>query len=297
MNAAPGNCNSANSEVGANGLCYQYCKAGWSPVDDGPMCAKDCPAGFAPTGSTASTVAAAASLSCLKPAFQREIKPALSCPPGADRLFDKCLLDCPAGTTKKYNLCLPICPPNFVETRDGLSCQAEFVKRTATVREACYANETRLGGRFCLAPCEAGTVASQENSEMCYAVLPIASRPFFWTGDSNFKANVGPIVSKIISARSQISASCDKNYESINGQCYAKCPKGSTGYSKECFADCPSDFPSVTNQSACIRPTVKRQIVVGLLGSVEGVIGAFVAAIIKAIIVMFIVSRLNARRK
>ena len=292
MNAAPGNCNPANSEVGANGLCYNYCKTGWSPVDDGPTCAKDCPPGFAPLGSTSSGPQGG---SCLKPAFDREIKPALNCPPGADRLFDKCLLACPAGTTKKFNLCVPDCPTNFVETKDGLGCQAEFVKRTATVREACYANETRIGGRVCLAPCEAGTQPFADNSEMCYAMVPVASQAYFWTGDSNFQSNIGPIISKIISARTQVPATCAKDYENIHGQCFADCPKGSSGLSKQCFADCPPEFTVVNNQSACLRPTYQRQVVLGLLGSLEGLITKFAIIIIGIIVVAFVMSRLNAR--
>lgn len=292
MNAGAGNCNPSNSEVGSNGLCYQYCKTGWSPVNDGPICAKDCPAGYAPIGTTSGGPSGGA---CLKPSFQREIKPTLNCPIGSERQFDKCLLGCPSGTTEKFNLCIPDCPPNFVETKDGLGCQAEFVKRTATVREACYANETRIGGRICLAPCEAGTQPFAENSEMCYATVPITARAFFWTGDKNFTSNISPIISKIISPRTQISATCEKDYENISGQCFAKCPIGSSGLANQCYADCPSDFGVINNQSACLRPTQQRQVVEGLLGSIESVILKFVYGIIGIIVISFIFSRLNAR--
>jgi hypothetical protein len=259
-----GNCDAKKSQAGANGLCYAYCPKGWSPVDNGPKCAKNCPAGYAATSSTDGS-----SLACLRPTFIREIKPQLECPDGADRMYDKCILDCPIGTKKHFNLCVPECPPNFVETTDGLSCQAEFVKRVATVREACFSNETRIAGRFCLAPCEAGTVPLADNSEMCYASLPINVRQFFWTGDSNFKSDIGPVVSKLIFARNQSSATCEDGYESINGQCFAKCPPGSTELGKHCVADCPNQFKSIGNQSACLRPTQGRAVVTGIVGSIE----------------------------
>jgi hypothetical protein len=263
----PGNCDASKSEVGADGQCYAYCPVGWSPLDNGPMCAKDCPQGFGPAGTTdGSTVA------CLRPAFSREIKPTLSCPPGADRLFDKCLLDCPLGTHKKFNLCVPDCPVGFVETPDGLSCQAEFMKRTATVREACYANETRIAGRICLGPCDAGTVPLQSDSEMCFSTVPVNLRPFFWTGDPNFASDIGPLVAKVIFARATEGATCATDFVPFNGRCFAKCPTGSTDLGLQCVANCPSDFKSIGNQSACLRPTMKRAVVKNVLDRIGDII-------------------------
>lgn len=252
--SGPGNC-PANSSLGFDGKCYSNCPAGWTPLENGPYCAMDCPVGFATT--TDGTVA-----SCVRPAFDREVKPMLECPPGANRQYDKCLLDCPVGTRKDFNLCVPDCPPGFVETQDGLSCQAEFVKRLTTVREACYANETRIGGRICMAPCDAGTVPLETNSELCYATVPLPMQPFFWTGDPNFKQNVGPLVSKVIFSRTQSAATCLSNFDPINGQCFAECPPNSTASATECFANCPPEFKkSVNGIAACVRPLQKRSIV------------------------------------
>lgn len=260
----PGNCDASKSEVGSDGRCYAYCQTGWSPLDNGPFCAKDCPQGYGPAGTTDGS-----SVACLRPAFPREIKPMLSCPTGADRLYDKCLLDCPLGTHKNFNLCVPDCPPGFVDTPDGLSCQAEFMKRTATVREACYANESRVAGRICLGPCDAGTVPLEANSELCYSTVPANLRPFFWTGDSKFASDIGPVVAKVIFSRSTGAATCSTDFLPVNGRCFSKCPNGSTDLGLQCVANCPSDFKSVGNQSACLRPVVKRAVVTGVLGSIE----------------------------
>jgi hypothetical protein len=175
----------------------------------------------------------------------------LQCEPGADRQYDKCLLSCPAGSTKKYNLCIPDCPEGFVNTSGGLSCQAEFVKRTATVREACYANETRIGGRVCLSPCPVNTVADPINVELCYSVVPDQFKNLFWAGS-------GSLISKIIFARSVASATCGPNFMSLNGQCFAECPANSQAIGTECVASCPPNFRSSGNGSACVRPTAER---------------------------------------
>ena len=259
----PGNCDTSKSEVGNNGLCYAYCPSGWSPIDNGPLCAKNCPPGYGTAASTQDS-----SYACLKPSFLREIKPMIQCPVGADRQYDKCILDCPKGTSKNFNLCVPDCPIGFVGTPDGLSCQAEFSKRTATVREACYANETRIAGRVCLGPCPTATVPLLNDSELCYSVLPPSSRPFFWAGDSSFLNDVGPIIAKVIFARTQSNATCPDNFESLNGQCFSMCPTGSSALATECVADCPSGFKSVNNQSACLRPSFKRDIVVSKLAAI-----------------------------
>jgi hypothetical protein len=55
----------------------------------------------------------------------------------------------------------------------------------------------------------------------------------------------------------------------VNGRCFSKCPNGSTDLGLQCVANCPSDFKSVGNQSACLRPVVKRAVVTGVLGSIE----------------------------
>jgi len=288
MNASPGNCDPKKSQVGDNGLCYRYCPDGWSPIDNGPNCAKNCPSGFIDIGSVPGS-----DLACIKPAFPREIKPQLNCPFGAERQYDQCLLDCPLGTKKKFNLCIPECPSGFVESSDGLSCQAEFFKRVAVVREACYANETRVSGRFCLSPCPAGTVADSNNSEMCFSTIPINSRPYFWAGDSNFQSDVSSIVSKIIFPREKQSAQCATDFEPLNGQCFSDCPENSQGLGKLCYADCPSNFKAINNQTACLRPTQKRAIVTTFLGTVKNVIEQFFIGILIVIIGSFLVSRLK----
>lgn len=288
MSAAAGNCDPKKSQVGDNGLCYKYCPEGWSPVDNGPLCAKNCPEGFIGIGSVAG-----ANLACVKPSFPREIKPQLNCPPGADRQYDICLLDCPVGTKKSFNLCVPECPPGFVESSDKLSCQAEFFKRVAVVREACYANETRVSGRFCLSPCPAGTVPFKDNSEMCFSSVPANAQGYFWTGDSNFQSDINPIISKIIFPREKQSATCASDFEALNGQCFSDCPDGAQGLAKLCYADCPSDFKAINNQSACLRPTQKRAIVTSLLGSVKNILEQFFIAVIVVIFGSFFVSRLK----
>jgi hypothetical protein len=258
-------CNPKNSEQGNDGKCYAYCPQGWTAIDNGPICAQNCPPGFAATGSTDSSVYA-----CVKPTFLREAKPMLQCPAGADRLFETCLLDCPIGTKKKFNLCVPDCPPNYVESKDGLSCQAEFIKRVATVREACYANESRIAGRICLAPCDAGTLPSETNPELCFATVPINLRPYFWTGDPQFASNTGSLVSKVIFARQQSAAVCSALYEPLNGVCLATCPTGSIGLGTECVALCPPNFKNVKNQNSCLRPLQKRRVVESTLEEVFG---------------------------
>ena len=255
VSVGPGNCDARNSEVGADGYCYPYCKTGYSPVDNSVVCAENCPAGFLSSGATAGST-----LACIKPSFAREIKPNLGCPTGADRQFDKCLLGCPVGSTKKFNLCVPTCPPNFVETPDGLSCQAEFTKRVATVREACYANETRVAGRVCLSPCSTGTVPYGANSELCYATVPANLWPLFWTGSPNFSNwdSPGPLISKVLTSRETQSATCSIGYESLNGQCFADCPTGASPLGTHCVVDCPATFTTSNDQSACLRPSYKR---------------------------------------
>jgi hypothetical protein len=243
-----------NSRLASDGACYETCADGWSPLNNGPECAKNCPSGFAKSASITNS-----SLSCVRPTFEREIKPHLSCPPGADRQFDMCLLDCPMGTKKKFALCVPECPVGFIESSDGLSCQAEYTKRKAILREACYENETRVGGRFCLTPCPLGYAPSKENEELCYALLPPGARQFFWSGDSTMKGQSGPIISKIVFSRSLSPATCDTNYKAYAAQCYADCPKNSIALGSQCVADCPQDFKSNANQTVCIRPVVKSK--------------------------------------
>ena len=255
-----GACDTSKSDLGRDGQCYAYCLDGWSPVDNGPTCARNCPAGFVTCAPTSGST-----LACAKPSFAREIKPQLVCPADAERQFSTCYLGCPSGTLQNYNLCVPQCPNGFVQTADGLSCQAEYIKRVATVREACYANETRIEGRTCLSPCPSGTVALPSNIEFCYTTVPVNLRPYFWTGDRNFgnyANDVGPVVAKVIFPRKQQPATCGPLYEPLNGVCFSKCPQGSMALGSECVVDCPAGFRSVNNQSACLRPTRKRPTVV-----------------------------------
>jgi len=214
----------------------------------------------------------------------------LHCPPGADRKYDMCLLDCPLGTTKNFDLCVPECPPGFVTTQDGLSCQAEFTKRLATVREACYANETRIAGSICLAPCAAGTVPLKFDSEMCFATLPVNLRPFFWSGQKTFGDDIAPIIAKIVFSRTQAPATCATDFEPTNGQCFSKCPIGSLALGLECVADCPKDFKSVANQSACLRPTRRRQVIVSTLSAIGDAIKKAFFGIVGIMLISFLSS-------
>ena len=284
----PGNCNNRKAEVGFDGTCYEYCPTGWSPIEHGPICALDCPKGFAPVATTQEEPP-----SCIRPSFPREIKPPLQCPTGADRQYDTCYLDCPIGTKKNFNLCVPVCPRGFVESPDGLSCQAEFVKRSATVREACFANETRIAGRVCLAPCPSGTLALESNVELCYAELPTIVRQFFWTGNDTLTTEPGPTVAKVIFARTQQNAICLPDFEAFNGTCYADCPIGSTALGSECVANCPGEFEVTANQTACLRPTKKRAVVRTLAQSIGywiTLVGSFIAGIM---LISFVLSLLR----
>lgn len=280
----PGNCRTKNTQLGSDGRCYDFCPDGWTPVDNGPICAQNCPAGYAPTTLEDGGQA------CLRPAFQREIKPFLQCPEGSDRMYDKCLLSCPPGTKNNFNLCLPDCPPGYVNTSDGLSCQAEFYKRTATVREACYANETRIGGRFCLGPCDAGTVPLESNSEMCYATLPGSVSQYFWTGNSNLGQRSGPIVSKLIFARTMSNAYCENGFLPLNGSCFANCPKGSQNLGTQCVAECPQGFKTSNNQSVCVCPLKTRKVRLGTLESIGAILRNIFLGIIGIVLLSFIIS-------
>lgn len=276
-----GSCDTSKSQLGRDGLCYAYCPDGWSPIDNGPTCAKNCPSGFATCTPTSDST-----LACAKPSFTREVKPMLSCPADAERQYTTCYLGCPTGTSQVYNLCVPQCPAGFVQTADGLSCQAEYIKRVATVREACYANETRIEGRTCLSPCPAGAVPLPSNIEFCYATVPVNLRPYFWTGDRNFGRgvtdDVGPVVAKVIFPRKHQPAMCDPLFEPLNGNCFSRCPVGSSPLGTECVVNCPSGFKSVNNQSACLRPTRTRLVVVRPTA-------AFAAAIRKIVLVILII--------
>jgi hypothetical protein len=293
MSSGTGNCPQGAS-VGSDGRCYKNCPPGYAPLQNGSLCIADCPQGYGPSASADNNAG-----SCIRPAFEREVKPNLACPPGADRQFDKCLLDCPLGTHKDFNLCVPDCPPNFVETPDGLSCQAEFFKRVATVREACYANETRIAGRICLAPCDAGTVPLETNSELCYATVPAQFQPFFWTGDPKFQASIGPLVSKVIFARAQAPATCLTNFVSMNGQCFADCPSNSTAVGTQCLANCPRNFNNTANQTACIRPTIQRQRVLNIWQRAESVfvtVGIIIGTLLAVSLVFNIFQSSRTRR-
>ena len=279
---------SKNSRLASDGLCYELCPDGWSPLNNGPMCAKNCPQGFAQSASITNS-----SLSCIRPTFQREVKPLLHCPADSDRQFDVCLLGCPNGTKAKFSLCVPDCPIGFIESPDGQSCQAEFTKRKAIMREACYLNETRVGGRFCLSPCPIGYTPSQENEELCYALLPPGLQQFFWSGDSIIKTNgqPGPILSKIIFQRSLQGATCESDYQAMAGQCFAKCPSNSTALGSECVANCPADFKSNANQTACIRPQAKSNRVKNLIQSIGSYLLYIASGFIGFIFLIVLVTR------
>jgi hypothetical protein len=205
-------------------------------------------------------------------------------------MYQKCLLGCPTGTKNNFDLCVPECPPGFVETPDGLSCQAEFVKRSAVVREACYANETRIAGRICLGPCATGTVPLEEDSELCFATVPVGLQQYFWTGTNNFSTEIGPLVAKVIFARSQESVTCLPEYENLNGSCFADCPTGSSALGTQCLASCPSGFLLTNNQTACLRPTKKRAVVQSVGQSIAGIATKIVYVIIAIMLIALLAS-------
>jgi len=281
-----------NSEIGNDGKCYRNCPAGYTALNNGPFCALNCPQGYAPSGLVDGALP-----TCLRPSFQREIKPVIFCPTGSDRHFDKCYLACPSGTSAKYDLCIPDCPKGFVESKDKQSCQAEFIKRIATVREACYANETRVGGRICLGPCDVGTVPYADNSEMCYSVIPTNLRQYFWTGDKSFSSDIGPVVSKLIFARTVVPATCGTDFTSLHGQCYAKCPTGSKAVGTECLADCSAPFKTSANQTACIRPVITRPVVVSIWNTIGSIFVKLFVGILIILLFSVIAAKLFQRRQ
>jgi len=281
-------CNPKTSQQGSDGKCYKKCPPGYRPINNGPTCAKKCPGGFIESDVNVSV--------CIKPAAPREMKPFLGCPQGADRMYDKCLLGCPVGTTKKFSLCVPNCPPGFVESKDGLSCQAEFVKRVVTIREACFNNEVRVDGKFCMSPCEYGTVPFIDNSELCYATVPTSLQQYFWSGDPKFVTGISPQISKIIFSRTIGPSTCATNFEPLNGQCFADCPINSKPVGTECLVDCPSGFQTTTNQSACLRPLITRAQVVGLGQEIEDLALKIALAVVSVILGCLIFSRIFARK-
>lgn len=163
------------------------------------------------------------------------------------------------------------------------------------MREACYANETRVAGRICLSPCSSGTVPYGANAELCYATVPSALWPFFWTGDKTFSnwSNSGPLISKILTSRSQSDATCAPGYESLNGQCFADCPAGSMPLGPNCVADCPDTFKSVDNQSACLRPSYRRAKITSFIDN----LGHIIRYILFGIAFLFIMTKFTARPK
>lgn len=231
--------------VGQNGQCYAPCPDGYEGVSEN-TCAKKCPSGFAATDSA-----------CLRPVSQRETQPFLRCPAGAQRQFDVCMLGCPNASIiqEVFDMCVPSCPPGFTSSDDGLSCQSEFQRRSATLREACFANEDRLGN-MCLSPCQAGMEALPSDKELCYRKLPDTLRAYFWNGGSDAESSA--IVSKLIFPRQKVLATCSQGYSNVNGKCYADCPSNAEAVSTTCVVSCPKDFRTSPNRTACLRPTVVR---------------------------------------
>jgi hypothetical protein len=92
---------------------------------------------------------------CIRPKIPRDKKPFLLCPQGATRIGEECWLPCPTGTVPEFEVCRPVCPKGFIESGGGTTCEAEFIKRTAVSRPACFSNESRLNN-LCLSPCPSG---------------------------------------------------------------------------------------------------------------------------------------------
>jgi hypothetical protein len=123
---------------------------------------------------------------------------------------------------------------------------------------------------------------------MCYATVPPALSQFFWNGGAQFKAQVGPIISKIVFARSQSNAFCSTGFVPLNGQCFANCPTGSQALGTECLADCPANFKAVNNQTACLSPVKKRAIVLSALDTIGNIFKNIFIAIISIMAISFI---------
>jgi hypothetical protein len=295
--ASAGNCDSASSEVGADGKCYALCPAGFERIDNGPSCAKVCPPGFV-TMPAPESGPKAGQPACLRPSLVREVKPMVWCSePGATRQYNTCFSECPKGTSAKFELCVPDCPVGFVNTSDGLSCQATFVKRQAVVREACYENETRVDGRVCLAPCPSGLVAVADQPELCYAPVPQNVQNLFWSGDpKSIGVNLGPLVAKLITPRGQSPAGCDlANFEPLFGQCYANCPPNMKPLGAECIMDCPDGFLQAAGSLVCLPPIVKTPVVATVTEKIESVIRT-IGYILAGLVVIAVVTSFLKKR-
>lgn len=244
MPTGAGNCLVPNV-VGQNGQCYAPCPDGFESITE-TTCAKKCPPGFIVTDTA-----------CMRPVSQRDTQPFLRCPAGAERQFNVCLLACPNESViqEVFEMCVPACPAGFTTNDDGLSCQSEFQRRSAVLREACFANEDRLGN-LCLSPCQAGMEALPIDKELCYRKLPEALRAYFWNGGTQEESSA--IVSKLVFPRQKVLAVCSDDFSNVNGKCFANCPLNAEAVSTTCVVNCPKDFKTSPNRTACLRPMMER---------------------------------------
>ena len=125
------------NELCGTGQCCQPCPPGTSPFGDlRNQCIQNCPIGF---------IASAGG--CIRPSFPRDSKPPLKCPVNSTRIQDQCWLECPEGTADDFEICVPVCPEGFVESKDGLVCESEFIRRESTPRPACFPGEQRINNQ------------------------------------------------------------------------------------------------------------------------------------------------------
>jgi Fe-S-cluster-containing hydrogenase component 2 len=103
---------------------------------------------------------------CIRPGLPRDKKPFLACPVNSTRITEQCWVNCPTGTVEEFELCSPICPFGFITTNDGNTCEAEFIKRTAVPRSACFDGERRIEN-LCLSACPQGTSEDSVDATLC----------------------------------------------------------------------------------------------------------------------------------
>lgn len=227
----------APNTIGSDGKCYSPCGPGQVPWGNSNVqCIQQCPPEFLQAENQ-----------CVRPSLPRDLKPPLQCPPGATRIGEQCWLACPDGTVENQEVCEPACPDGFVESEDGLACEAEFVKRVASLRNACFPNEERIGN-FCLQKCPSGMEPQANEPSLCTYSLPDNVKKQFVTNNLTS--------AKIIFGRTRVDAECLVNYTPAPKGCYSLCPLNSEAQGDSCVINCPAGFTQ--QNSSCGRKIVSR---------------------------------------
>ena len=260
-------CKAPNS-TGSDGRCYAPCPAGYSPFGNTNLqCIQNCPPGFSEAAG-----------GCIRPRLPRDKKPFLQCPAGADRIAEQCWLPCPTGTVAEFEVCKPVCPEGFVESGDGMTCEAEFVKRQAEARPACFPGEERLNN-LCLSACPEGMTTYDQDATLCKYVVPQNVRQYFNT--------VGFVSAKIVFGRNRVDATCLTGYSTAGNDCYSECPLNSDALTETCLVRCPVGFTQY--EFSCARNTISRTMLQGLGGEIGGtIIKVFIGFVILFFLVRFL---------